>query len=110
MREFKFGATVSKEKVEHRARGACARLPLLHFFHRNKDIATEIVERVTDNRQRSWPVCRARVFLLSCPQWGVPSVSWDAVEVEAEFKSTQASSLIVSMLCEPYGIYFSASK
>jgi predicted HTH domain antitoxin len=27
-------------------------------------------------------------FLLSCPQWGVPSVSWDAAEVEAEFKSS----------------------
>jgi predicted HTH domain antitoxin len=25
-------------------------------------------------------------FLLSCPQWGVPAVSWDADEVAAEFK------------------------
>jgi len=26
-------------------------------------------------------------FLLSCPQWGVPSVSWDSAELEAEFKA-----------------------
>ena len=25
-------------------------------------------------------------FLLSCPQWGVPAVAWDADEVAAEFK------------------------
>ena len=29
----------------------------------------------------------ARVaFLVSCPQWGVPAVAWDAAELEAEFK------------------------
>ena len=27
-------------------------------------------------------------FLLACPQWGVPSVSWDAAEIEAEFKTS----------------------
>ena len=26
------------------------------------------------------------VFLLNCPQWNVPSVVWDAAELEAEFK------------------------
>lgn len=25
-------------------------------------------------------------FLLSCPQWGVPAVTWDADETAAEFK------------------------
>jgi predicted HTH domain antitoxin len=25
-------------------------------------------------------------FLLTCPQWGVPAVAWDAAEIEAEFK------------------------
>jgi predicted HTH domain antitoxin len=26
------------------------------------------------------------VFLLSCPQWKVPTVAWDAAEISAEFK------------------------
>lgn len=26
------------------------------------------------------------VFLLSCPQWNVPTVAWDAAEISAEFK------------------------
>jgi Uncharacterised protein family (UPF0175) len=25
-------------------------------------------------------------FLLNCPAFGVPSVKWDAMEIEAEFK------------------------
>lgn len=25
-------------------------------------------------------------FLLACPQWGVPTVAWDAEEVAAEFQ------------------------
>jgi len=25
-------------------------------------------------------------FLLTCPQWNVPSVVWDAAELDAEFK------------------------
>lgn len=25
-------------------------------------------------------------FLLSCPQWNVPTVAWDAAEISAEFK------------------------
>jgi predicted HTH domain antitoxin len=25
------------------------------------------------------------VFLLSCPQWNVPTVAWDAAEIGAEF-------------------------
>ncbi len=25
------------------------------------------------------------VFLLTCPQWNVPSVAWDAAEINAEF-------------------------
>jgi predicted HTH domain antitoxin len=27
------------------------------------------------------------VFLLSCPQWNVPSVAWDSAELSAEFQS-----------------------
>ena len=27
-------------------------------------------------------------FLLACPQWGVPTVAWDADEIVAEFKAT----------------------
>jgi hypothetical protein len=29
-------------------------------------------------------------FLLSCPQWNVPSVAWDAAEISAEFKPLPA--------------------
>jgi hypothetical protein len=29
-------------------------------------------------------------FLLSCPQWNVPSVAWDAAELSAEFKPLPA--------------------
>jgi len=25
-------------------------------------------------------------FLLSCPQWGMPAVAWDADDLAAEFK------------------------
>ena len=29
-------------------------------------------------------------FLLSCPQWNVPSVAWDGAEISAEFKPLPA--------------------
>lgn len=29
-------------------------------------------------------------FLLSCPQWNVPSVAWDAAEISAEFEPLRA--------------------
>ena len=29
-------------------------------------------------------------FLLSCPQWNVPSAAWDAAEISAEFKPLPA--------------------
>ena len=29
-------------------------------------------------------------FLLSCPQWNMPSVAWDAAEISAEFKPLPA--------------------
>ena len=31
------------------------------------------------------------VFLLSCPQWNVPTVAWDAAEVSAEFQPLAAN-------------------
>jgi len=29
-------------------------------------------------------------FLMSCPQWNVPTVTWDAAEISAEFKPLPA--------------------
>lgn len=30
------------------------------------------------------------VFLLTCPQWNVPTIAWDAAEISAEFKPLPA--------------------
>ena len=45
------------------------------------------MERFTSGQAAQFAGVSRKEFLLSCHQWGVSSVKWDTVELEAEFST-----------------------
>ena len=63
----------SAEAFEHDARMAAA----VKLFE---------IGRLTSGQAAQLAGIPRVTFLLSCPQWGVPAVAWDADDLAAEFK------------------------
>ncbi len=51
-------------------------------------LATKFFEvgRLTSGQAAQLAGVSRAAFLLSCPQWNVPTVAWDSAELAAEFK------------------------
>ncbi|HEY1716867.1 MAG TPA: UPF0175 family protein [Verrucomicrobiae bacterium] len=51
-------------------------------------LATKLFEvgRLTSGQAAQLAGVSRAAFLLSCPQWNVPTVAWDSAELAAEFK------------------------
>ena len=57
-----------------------------HDTHMAVAVKLSEMARLTSDQAAQMAGLPRVTFLLSCPQWGVPAVVWDADEVAAEFK------------------------